>query len=92
VFVHISSVRYIPPNFTDTVSAAQEIQPGEWRRVVAGDNNLMDIGRLSNARASQAAVATRDDLKMFFQSTQGQVPWQLDHVRRGLLNPHPPQQ
>lgn len=78
----------MPLNFTDTVSASHDVQLGEWRQVVAGDNNLLDIEHFpNNGRASRAAVATRDDLKNFFMSAQGQVPWQLAHVRRGLLNP-----
>uniref|UniRef100_A0A3Q1CNR7 DDE Tnp4 domain-containing protein n=1 Tax=Amphiprion ocellaris TaxID=80972 RepID=A0A3Q1CNR7_AMPOC len=57
------ATRYIPPS-------------GEWRGVVAGDNNLLDIGRLSKARATRAAVAARNDFKSFFLTPEGCVPWQ----------------
>ncbi|KAJ8375900.1 hypothetical protein SKAU_G00064800 [Synaphobranchus kaupii] len=81
------NARYIPPNFTDSLSAG-EPQPGEWRRQVAGDRNLLATGRLSadGARATRAAFAVRNDLMAFFQSPQGLVPWQDATVRRGLLH------
>ncbi|KAJ8409939.1 hypothetical protein AAFF_G00209800 [Aldrovandia affinis] len=64
------NTRYIPPNFTDSPSASGEPQPGEWRRQVAGDRNLLTPRRLSacSARATQDAFAVRNDLMGFFQS------------------------
>ena len=81
-----STSRYIPPNFTDTTAPSGELQPGEWRRMVEGDGNLLDAGRLSTARATRAAHAVRHDLKSFFMSTQGHLPWQDKMIRRGCLN------
>ncbi|KAK0152200.1 Protein ALP1-like [Merluccius polli] len=78
--------RYIPPNFADTTSPSGEVQPGEWRRVVADDTNMRAVARMSTARASRAASAVRDDLKTFFQTQQGLVPWQETVVHRGCLN------
>ncbi|KAL2086038.1 hypothetical protein ACEWY4_017097 [Coilia grayii] len=77
---------YIPPTFVDAVNPSGDIVPGEWRRLCAGDSSLRDGVRLSNARASRAACAVRDDLKAFFQTPQGLVPWQENVIRRGCLN------
>ncbi|KAJ8396133.1 hypothetical protein AAFF_G00022060 [Aldrovandia affinis] len=82
------NTRYITPNFTDSPSASGEPQPGEWRRQVAGDTNLLPPGRLSacGARATRVAFAVRNDLMGFFQSPQGLVSWQDAVIRRGQLN------
>ena len=80
--------RYIPPRFTDTDSGGA-VQPGEWRRVVAGDANLSLTPQLSKSRATRAAQGVRDNLTQFFQTPEGAVPWQNDMVSRGTLNPRP---
>ncbi|KAJ8385393.1 hypothetical protein AAFF_G00190140 [Aldrovandia affinis] len=79
------NARYIPPNFTDSPTASCEPQPGEWRRQVVGDTNLLPLGCLSacGARATWAAFAVWNDLMGFFQSPQGLVPWQDVKIRRG---------
>ncbi|KAK0142949.1 putative nuclease HARBI1 [Merluccius polli] len=69
-----------------TTSPSGEVQPGEWRRVVADDTNMRAVARMSTARASRAASAVRDDLKTFFQTQQGLVPWQETVIHRGCLN------
>ncbi|KAG9279154.1 putative nuclease HARBI1 [Astyanax mexicanus] len=77
---------YIPPHFVDMPIACGETQPGEWRRQVEGDNNLQHPGRFSNARATRAAIATRNTLMQFFCSAHGSVPWQDAIINRGVLN------
>ncbi|KAJ8358465.1 hypothetical protein AAFF_G00437090 [Aldrovandia affinis] len=81
------NARYIPPNFTDSLSAG-EPQPGEWRRQVAGYTNLLAPGCQSacSARATWAAFAVWNELMGFFQSPQGLVPWQDAIIRKGQLN------
>ncbi|CAK6979491.1 protein ANTAGONIST OF LIKE HETEROCHROMATIN PROTEIN 1-like [Scomber scombrus] len=83
-----SESRYIPPHFVDTERSGS-VQPGEWRRVVASDSNLVqsvDPALMSRARSTRAAMAVRNDLMAFFQSPQGTVPWQHEVVCRGTLN------
>ncbi|KAG9282363.1 fez family zinc finger protein erm-like isoform X2 [Astyanax mexicanus] len=43
-------------------------------------------GRFSNARATRAAIATRNTLMQFFCSAHGSVPWQDAIINRGVLN------
>lgn len=63
---------YIPPGFVDRTAASGEILPGKWRRLVAGDNGLLEPVRLSTARASQDAVSVRDTLKSYFRQRRTQ--------------------
>ncbi|XP_041915915.1 putative nuclease HARBI1 [Alosa sapidissima] len=78
--------RYNPPNYADTERPDGQVQPGEWRQVVTGDNGLLEARRLGTARAARAAMLVRDNVKTFFQTQHGAVPWQDRVVRRGLLN------
>ncbi len=79
--------RYIPANFTDSDTTGSP-QLGEWRRVVAGDTNVLeplDPRQLSRARSTRAALGVHKDRMAFFQSTHGMVPWQNNTVCRGQL-------
>ncbi|XP_072137334.1 putative nuclease HARBI1 [Mobula birostris] len=70
--------RYIPAHFADS-DATGSPQPGEWRRVVAGDTNLLeplDPHYLSRRRSTRAALGVQNDLMTFFQSPQGFLPLQ----------------
>lgn len=67
------TTRYIPPGFVDRTAASGEILPGKRRRLVAGDNGLLEPGRLSTARASKDVVSVQDTLKSYFQTAQDTV-------------------
>lgn len=45
---------------------------------------LGDLRSLRGNRASAEALRVRDTLRQYFTSPAGQIPWQYDHVRRGL--------
>lgn len=47
-------------------------------------NALGAIRNLRGNRASAEALRVRDTFRQYFTSPAGQVPWQYDHVRRGL--------
>ena len=78
--------RYIPPSFSDTDSRGT-VQPGEWRRLVAGDANRSETPKMPRSRGTRAAMGVRNDLRQFFQTPEGEVPWQNDMVLRGTLDP-----
>ncbi|XP_070407667.1 putative nuclease HARBI1 [Nothobranchius furzeri] len=56
------ATRYIPPRFSNSFTSAGDVVDGEWRRVVAGDSNLLDAGQLSKARATRAAISARNEV------------------------------
>ncbi|KAL2086109.1 hypothetical protein ACEWY4_017168 [Coilia grayii] len=69
--------RYIPPGMADRDGA-----PGEWRRIVEGDTNLTRTRRITAARATQDGMAVREIFKEYFQTDEGRLEWQDQHVRR----------
>lgn len=51
----------------------------------AGNGSVLGaIRSLRGNRASAEALRARDTFRQYFTSPAGQVPWQYDHVRRGL--------
>ena len=62
-------IRYIPPSFSDTDSRGT-VQPGEWRRLVAGDANLSETPKMPRSRGTRAAMGVRNDLTQFFQTPE----------------------
>ncbi|XP_035012375.1 putative nuclease HARBI1 [Hippoglossus stenolepis] len=66
--------RYIPPNLTDNTGASGELIPGEWRSLLTRHTNLRDPGRFCCTRASNVAIAARNNLKSFFLTPQGLLP------------------
>ncbi|XP_012693796.2 putative nuclease HARBI1 [Clupea harengus] len=74
--------RYIPAHFADSDTTGSP-QPGEWRRVSAGDRNLfepLDPHYLSECYSTGAGTSVREDLMAFFQSPHGTLPWQNNIV------------
>ncbi|KAJ8399412.1 hypothetical protein AAFF_G00411240 [Aldrovandia affinis] len=78
------AARYMTPDLPDTITAAGEVQPGQWRRMAEADSNLVAPGRQSGVQATHAATATRNCLRDVFQTPKGCFPWQHNVVRRGL--------
>ena len=74
---------YCPQGFVDSESANGEMLPGNWR---AGNKEtlglLSNIQNIRGGRNSDDAKDMREALKEFVNSPEGQVSWQLNHVRR----------
>lgn len=71
--VNTAKCRYIPANFVDSDSTGST-QPGQWRKVVAGNTKLLehlDPHDLSRGGCTRTAISIRNDLMNFFQSPQG---------------------
>lgn len=73
----INDMSYSPPGFTDT-----DDQLGAWRQDV---RSLDSVGRLSANRAAQLVYNTRDNLKNYFLSRVGEIPWQYKVLGNGKL-------
>lgn len=71
---------YIPERIIDSEDSAGNIVQGDWREVVENDGGLRNLGRLAGNRYKFNASKVRNDLKDYFNQ-EGQVPWQLCHVR-----------
>ena len=63
------------------------MQPGEWRRVVAGDSNLSQTPHVARSRSTRISMAVRNELSQFFLRPEGAVTWQNEVVSRGTLGP-----
>ncbi|XP_063049901.1 uncharacterized protein LOC134444562 [Engraulis encrasicolus] len=72
--------QYIPPGMADRGGV-----PGEWRVIVQQDTNLTPARRITSARSTQDGLAVREIFKEYFQTDQGRLEWQDQHVRRGTL-------
>lgn len=83
-FVQAENRIYCPPNFTDSEDATGNLIPGEWRRNV--QSALRDIPPTSMHHAITAAYKLRNMLADYFLTPPGEVPWQYEYVRRGLLH------
>ena len=78
---------YLPTGFVDCENSAGEIIPGDWRSIVRGDDGLSNLKQVGGNRHSFNAGQDRDKFMTYLNSPQGQVPWQLSHVRScGLKN------
>ena len=79
---------YIPGGFVDCESNDGRIIPGDWRNVVHNDDSgLVNLGQIGGNRYRYDASACRDTLKDYFNSPEGSVKWQYQHVRNcGVIN------
>lgn len=82
---------YIPGSFEDSSSSTGEDQPGEWRQLVQGDNNLVDGPRHHVDRATRRAGAVREQFNRYFQSEAGMLPNQDRVLQVGRVLPRAPE-
>ena len=76
------NARYIPTGFVDSEDSSGHIVPGDWRNVTHEDEGgLTNLPRIRGNRYTFEAGNSRSDFKDYFNSAEGQVPWQLEHVR-----------
>jgi hypothetical protein len=71
-----TAASYCPPGFVDT----EDQENGAWRQEV---QPLQAVGRLATNYATRQAYLLRDRLASYFDSPNGQVPWQVEYVTRG---------
>ena len=75
------NAKYIPAGFVDNEDSSGNITPGDWRSSVASNTGLSNLRRVGGNRYTFQAGLARDNFKQYFNSSQGQVSWQLKHVQ-----------
>ena len=76
---------YTPAGFIDSECSNGDIKQGEWQSLVSNDANngaIQNIRPIRGSRYREECIRMRDDLKDYFSSEYGSVPWQLTYVRR----------
>ena len=68
-----------PNNIVDQEVRSKR-KKGEWRLVVENDCGLISIHRVGSNNYSKDAKIVRDSFCEYFNSNEGQVPWQRDMV------------
>ena len=76
-----STASCTPNGFVDSEERDGSIHLGEWRN---RDNRqcMEDIRPIRGCRNRLEVIQMREDIKTYFKSEQGSLPWQLDYVRR----------
>ncbi|KAK7160675.1 hypothetical protein R3I93_008363 [Phoxinus phoxinus] len=69
---------YVPPTLTDQETDDHEWIPGSWRQEGQGAFHDLPTGHARNP--TQRAKDLRDLMKKYFNSPEGQVPWQEHHI------------
>ncbi|CAB0031713.1 unnamed protein product [Trichogramma brassicae] len=76
---------YCPESFVDTTNTDGNVVEGQWRNEVDIDSyttNRSTSNTSRNARTKEAH-AMRESLKEYFNSPEGELPWQREIVNRG---------
>ena len=75
--------RSCPPGYADHEDQEGNVIEGQWRREVDVDTAIIRAGRVGANRYGIDAATVRNNLKRYFSSEEGALPWQVQHVRRG---------
>lgn len=70
---------YCPPNFTDVENNGDVIN-GAWRE---NDVHIQGIQPCNACRATIEAYEQRDKFTNYFLTSEGEIPWQYEYIRRG---------
>ena len=73
---------YFPNEFTDQHDATGNLQHGEWRGLVSGNQGSVLINRFKASRHSNQAIKMRNAIEDFVNSEEGSVSWQEEYVTR----------
>lgn len=75
------NVTYIPAGFFDSEESSGNIIPRDWRNDANSEGGLTNLNRIGGNRYTFEAGRSQDDFKDYFNGPEGQVPWQLNHIR-----------
>ena len=84
----IDNTHNIPAGFVDKEDDSGDIIPGDWRNIVRNDDGgLTSFNQIGSNRYGFEANRAREDFLKYFNSAEGSVSWQLQHVRNcGRIN------
>ena len=79
---------YVPAGFVDKDDDSGDIIPGDWRNIVNNDEGgLIGFNQIGSNRYGFEANRAREDFLKYFNSAEGSVSCQLQHVRNcGRIN------
>ena len=72
---------YVPSGFVDSEDRSGNVIHGDWRKIAISDQGLLCPPRMTGNWHGFDAEVVRNDLKDYFNNTEGQLSWQLNHVR-----------
>ena len=70
---------YCPVDFVDREDKAVKI-PGQWRSEATDIQGLVPVMSQGSNNFTRNVKIVRDDFKLYFNSRDGAVEWQRDHV------------
>ena len=75
------NAHFVPTGFVDSENSNGEIIPGDWRNVVNIDSDtslaLRSMNHVSGNRYTFEADTARNNFLQYFNSKEGELPWQL---------------
>ncbi len=70
-------------SFVDSENS-EGVQCGEWRDETQLDTGFLPLGSTGSNNYSRDAKEVRDDFRTYFNSSEGEASWQLQHVNRTI--------
>ena len=77
---------YCPSGFVDGEDGEGNVISGQWRRETEQDTGMQRPGQMGGNRSSWTAASVRDIFCDYFSTSDGEVAWQYQHVRRTSYN------
>lgn len=78
----VESSVYCPAGFTDAEDGEGNILQGAWRSESSQNAGLERIRQVGGNRYGRAAADVRNIFRDYFNSPEGEVWWQYNHVQR----------
>ena len=77
-----SNASYTPAGFVDSECSDGSIKPGEWRAMIPNNGGLQPVKPVRGSRPREECVRMRNDIKDYFLTESGKIPWQETYVNR----------
>ena len=80
---HTVTALSCPSGFVDSMDQTGNIKPEEWRSVESDSDKgaLVGLNRVRGSRYTANVIQIQESLTDYFNSEQGEVPWQWAYVR-----------